>query len=140
MSEKPRIACEWGEYKDFSGIIFWGANEGVVEKATFNLYGFRGDGRVVFFGGDWLNGVVRDMYWVGGSWYGGIWYSGIWNRGNFRGGIWKDGTWVKGVWHDGVWKSGVWKRGIWKDGAWFGGVDRNGKFHKTSPVRWRKVK
>ena len=82
MSEKTGVACEVGEYKDFTGIIMWGNNESVVENADFGL------GGTPFFKFT-------------------SFYSGVWDNGYWYSGTWKDGTWEDGVWMDGTWEEGV---------------------------------
>lgn len=131
MNNESGIAYEEREYHNFTGVIMWGENEGIVESANFRLILSENSiCYIEFFSGIWKKGV-----WLHGVWQGGTWEDGRWERG-----LWDNGIWKNGVWEYGTWYGGTWYGGIWKGGIWYGGVDRNGKFHKTSPVRWRKVK
>jgi len=137
------IACEAGEYKDFSGIIIWGDNESVVENATFNLEEYPTLKLITFHSGVWHDGI-----WWGGTWENGIWESGTWEDGNWKNGIWNHGKWLKGTWHSGVWQDGIWEWGVWDAGFWFGGIwkkgfwkegfDSSSKSHSDSPNLWNK--
>ena len=104
MNNKSGVACEEGEYKDFTGIIMWGETEGVVENATFVLSDLKFAKAIVFHSGVWENG-----YWGYGTWESGIWRNGTWKKGIWKGGIWKDGNWKRGIWHGGVWEKGTWR-------------------------------
>lgn len=96
------VACSVGLYENFTGIIMWGAIEGVVKDACFAL-SYVGDKKEVidFYCGVWLNG----------TWYDGDFWSGTWMNG-----IWKDGVWHSGTWHNGSWCAGKWIGGKWKNG------------------------
>ena len=155
MSKKTGIACEEGEYKDFSGIIFWGDNEGVVENATFDLEEWIFSKAIVFKKGIWENGVLEYGTWEDGTWKNGIWESGAWNGGIWKNGIWENGAWGGGIWENGAWGGGIWKGGTWKDGVWENGIwvagvwengiwktgyDKNECTRIVSPNNWKNLK
>lgn len=125
MSEKTGIACEEGEYENFTGIIMWGDNEGVVENADFKL-----DTRFLTKSLSMLakpNNEKRITFRKG-IWENGIWKDGIWNSG-----YWNFGEWKNGTWHDGYWRGST-----WEDGKWVTGKDKNDAEHKISPDKWGK--
>jgi len=137
MSEKTGIACEGGEYKDFSGIIMWGGTEGVVENATFIIAECFGLKLIIFYLGTWVSGIWEYGSWKRGLWKDGVWENGIWEDGIWENGTWKDGEWNGGTWHDGTWKKGTWKRGVWGNGIWKTGYDRNECARIVSPNNWK---
>jgi len=122
MNNENGIVCEKGEYKDFTGIILWGDNEGVVENACFKLdlevrSGFK---FVTFHSGIWKNGIWENGFWLNGTW---------------KNGIWKDGTWLNGTW-----ENGGWHRGNWHNGLWLNGADKQGKDSLDNPNLWKRGK
>ena len=121
--KQDSMACEAGEYENFTGIIMWGNNEGVVKDACFKLEEWIKSEAIVFYSGVWLNGIWDYGIWMNGTWEYGGWHNGIW-----KGGTWKTGNWVKGIWEDGIWESGTWEEGI----------DGNSKSHLNSPNLWKK--
>jgi hypothetical protein len=85
------------------------------------------DGRVIWWGGTFHDGI-----WVDGDWLGGGFRDGIWLNGNFMQGVWFQGDWRKGyfgrcIWNDGIFRSGHFE-GWWRGGVWRGG-EFNGVGH-----------
>ena len=108
MNNETFIACKDGGYKDFTGVIMWGDNEGIVENACFKLEEYPSSKIILFYSGVWLNGV------------------------------WKEGVWKKGIWRDGIWEDGIWKNGLWEGGTWKNGIDSYSNFRLVSPNYWTK--
>ena len=78
------------------------------------------DGRVVWWGGSFRDGV-----WVDGDMLGGVFWDGIWLKGNNINASWRNGDWRGGyfgrcAWYYGVFRAGEF-HGWWQDGLWRGG-------------------
>ena len=83
---KEFIAMEEGEYRNFTGAIFWGDNDGVVKKAKFSLIKKNNEHIILFYRGIWMNGVFSD-----GVFTNGIFKNGIFQRSSFWNGVFVNG-------------------------------------------------
>ena len=66
-------ALEPGTYRDFTGYVCFGGNEGMAENASFDLFTSARTGHGFIF------------------WHSGTWLGGVWEHGLFENGTWLSG-------------------------------------------------
>lgn len=119
------IAVDPGKYHDFTGYICYAGTEGLVEHATFELFGEYAQDPQYYVYQFSLERMTNDPYihWKYGIWKDGLWYNGMWEDGIWLDGTWNDGVFEKGLWKKGTWLGGIFVNGEWMEGDWRGGTN-----------------
>ena len=143
IDKKMRVALEPGDYRRFTGWIWFGGTEGWAENASFELLDLGGPARqMVWRKGTWKDGLLVNCMWLDGTFLGGTlacvnWHKGTFNGGTFTGGYWWNGSFNGGLfehsnWYGGRFNGGTFRHSEWHNGKWHGGKWDLSSFRTTA--------